>query len=155
MTAKVFVDTNVLVYSRDASELQKQEQAMSWMAYLWRTRAGRLSFQVLQEFYVTVTEKLEPGLEREIARSEVRSMLPWRPISVDARVIEGAWLIQDRYKLSWWDSMIVSAAQVGDCRYLLTEDLLEDQEFDGVQVVNPFVSTPEDLNQSSAPLNRI
>lgn len=147
MTAKVFVDTNVLVYSRDASEPQKQEQAMSWMAHLWRTRAGRLSFQVLQEFYVTVTEKLEPGLDRERARSEVRSLLPWRPISVDARVIEGAWLIQDRYKLSWWDAVIVSAAQVGDCRYLLTEDLQEHQKLDNVQVINPFTSTPQFLNQ--------
>jgi predicted nucleic acid-binding protein len=149
MAAKVFVDTTVLVYSRDASEPQKQEQAMSWMAYLWRTRAGRLSFQVLQEFYVTVTEKLDPGLERESARSDVRSLVPWRPISVDTRVMEGAWLIQDRYQISWWDSLIVAAAQVGDCSYLLTEDLEEGLKFDGVQVINPFVSTPELLNQSS------
>jgi predicted nucleic acid-binding protein len=65
--------------------------------------------------------------------------------------MEGAWLIQDRYKFSWWDSMIVSAAQVGGCSYLLTEDLQEGQKFDGVQVINPFVSRPELLNQSSSP----
>ena len=50
MTAKVFVDTNVLVYSRDTSEPQKQEQAMTWMAHLWSTKTGNLSYQVLQEF---------------------------------------------------------------------------------------------------------
>ena len=52
MAASVFVDANVIVYSRDASEPEKQKQAMSWMDYLWRTRSGRLSFQVLQEFYI-------------------------------------------------------------------------------------------------------
>jgi predicted nucleic acid-binding protein len=63
----------------------------------------------------------------------------------------GAWLLQDRYKLFWRDSMIVSAAQVGDCRYLLTEDFQEGQKFDGVYVINPFVSGPELLNQSPSP----
>jgi predicted nucleic acid-binding protein len=68
MAAIIFVDTNVPAYSRDASEPEKQKKAMVWMDYLWRTRAGRLSFQVLQEFYVTVTAKLDPGLDRESAR---------------------------------------------------------------------------------------
>lgn len=86
MTDMVFVDTNVLVYSRDASEPQKQEQAMAWMAHLWGTRQGRLSFQVLQEFYVTVTHKLKPGLDPESARNDVRSLLAWHPLSVDARI---------------------------------------------------------------------
>jgi predicted nucleic acid-binding protein len=61
MSAKVFVDTNILVYCRDASEPQKQAQTAAWMAALWKQRTGRLSFQVLQEFYVTVTAKLTPG----------------------------------------------------------------------------------------------
>ena len=74
MTDKVFVDTNVLVYSRDASEPRKQKQAMAWMAELWESQAGRLSFQVLQEFYVTVTEKLQPGMEPQSARDDVRSL---------------------------------------------------------------------------------
>jgi predicted nucleic acid-binding protein len=60
MSAKVFVDTNVLVYCRDASEPKKQAQNSAWMAALWKQRTGRLSFQVLQEYYVTVTSKLSP-----------------------------------------------------------------------------------------------
>ena len=59
MGAKVFVDTNILVYCRDASEPEKQQKAMAWMTRLWETGCGRLSFQVLQEFYVTVTQKLK------------------------------------------------------------------------------------------------
>ena len=146
MTAEVLVDTNVLVYTRDASEPPKQEQAMAWMAHLWGEQTGRLSFQVLLEFYVTVRDKLQPGLDPQSAREDMRSLLVWRPIPIDARVIEGAWLVQDRYGFCWWDALIVSAAQVGDCRYLLTEDLQENQELGKVKVINPFHNSPEFLN---------
>ena len=145
MAARVFVDTNVLVYSRDASEPQKHKQARTWMRHLWNMRAGRVSFQVLQEFYITVTEKLDPGLDRESARKDIRSLLPWQPITVDNRVFDGAWHIQDRFGLSWWDALIVSAARVADCRYLLTEDLQDSQMFGNLQVINPFHTEPETL----------
>jgi predicted nucleic acid-binding protein len=145
MAVKVFVDTNVLVYSRDASEPPKQAQAMDWLRYLWNTHAGRLSYQVLQEFYITVTEKLDPGLDRESARRDIRSLLPWRPIAVDNRVLDGAWHIQDRFGMSWWDALIVSAAQLSDCRYLLTEDLQAGQVFADLQIINPFQTVPEGL----------
>jgi len=143
MAEKVFVDTNVLVYSRDASEPPKQKQAMAWMARLWNEQTGRLSFQVLNEFYVTVTNKLRPGMDPQNAREDVRFLLAWRPIPVDTRVVEGAWRIQDRHKLSWWDALIVSAAQASDCRYLLTEDLQENRNIGTVKVINPFHTPPE------------
>jgi predicted nucleic acid-binding protein len=82
---------------------------------------------VLQEFYGTVTEKLRPGLDRDDAPGDVRSRLAWSPLPVDSRVIEAAWATQDRYRLSWWDGLIVAAAQIADCRYLLSEDLQADQ----------------------------
>jgi predicted nucleic acid-binding protein len=145
MNAKVFVDTNVLVYCRDASEPKKQEQAMAWMAHLWGSKTGSLSYQVLQEFYITVTAKLQPGLDPESARKDVRSLLVWHPIVVNDRVLKNAWLIQDRYQISWWDALIVSAAQMADCRYLLTEYLQENQEFGSLQVTNPFHLEPTAL----------
>ena len=145
MTDRVFVDTNVLVYSRDASEPPKQKQAMAWMARLWSEKTGRLSFQVLNEFYVTVTNKLQPGMDPHSAREDVRFLLAWRPLPVDARVVEGAWRIQDRHKLSWWDALIVSAAQVSDCRYLLTEDLQKNRSMGNVEVINPFRTPPESI----------
>ena len=79
MSENSFVDTNVLVYSRDLSEPEKQPQALAWMNHLWSTRTGRTGFQVLQEFYVTVTQKLVPGLDQETAREDVRSLLAWGP----------------------------------------------------------------------------
>ena len=143
MGDKFFVDTNLLVYSRDASEPDKQQKAMRWMTRLWHDKSGRLSYQVLQEFYITVTHKLDPGLPIDIARMDVRSLMSWQPLSASAAVMERAWTIQDRYGLSWWDALIVSAAQTADCRYLLTEDLQEQQDLGNVQVINPFHSSPE------------
>jgi predicted nucleic acid-binding protein len=142
MTETIFVDTNVLVYRRDSAQGEKHAQAQNWMERLWAERCGRLSYQVLQEYYVTVTSKLKPGLDSESARNDVRSLLAWHPVTVDAGVVESAWVIQDRYQLSWWDALIVAAAQVANCRFLLTEDLQEGQELGRVRVVNPFNVSP-------------
>jgi predicted nucleic acid-binding protein len=115
------------------------------MSHLWQTRSGRLGFQVLQEFYITVTEKLKPGLDRESAREDIRALLSWKPISVDHRVFTAGWHLQDSHGLSWWDALIVSAAQAADCSYLLTEDLQNGQVFGNLQVINPFYTAPGTL----------
>ena len=78
MSAPVFVDTNVLIYALDDSTVKKQEAARLWRAELWRSRRSRISFQVLQEFYVKVMKKV-PSVQQE-ARSEVRDLLAWRPV---------------------------------------------------------------------------
>lgn len=145
MAAKVFVDTNVLVYCRDASEADKQAQALGWMAELWERRTGRLSYQVLQEFYVTVTAKLDPGLDKESARRDVRALCAWQPLAVEGRVLESAWHLMDRYLLTWWDALIAAAAQAAGCRYLLSEDFKEGMALGELTVVNPFSTRPEDL----------
>jgi predicted nucleic acid-binding protein len=79
------------------------------------------------------------------ARAEVRDLLAWQPVIVDDAILEQGWKIQDRYRLSFWDSLIVAAARAASCRYLLTEDLQPDQDLDGVVVVDPFSTDPESL----------
>jgi len=145
MSAKVFVDTNVLVYWRDATDPQKQRRALAWMEFLWERRTGCLGFQVLQEFYVTVTAKLSPGLSPELARLNVRQLLAWNPVAVDDRLLEEAWRLQDRFRLPWWDALIVAAAQISACRYLLSEDFQDGMEMGDLKVVNPFLNRPEDF----------
>lgn len=143
MSAPVFVDTNVLIYALDAADPKKQRAARVWRAELWKARRGRLSFQVLQEFFAKVTQKWPAA--RDPARAEIRDLLAWRPVPLDAAVLERGWKIQDRYRLSFWDALILAAAKAAGCRYLLTEDLHAGQELDGVLVVNPFAMAPEDL----------
>ena len=134
----VFVDTNVLVYARDASDPEKQAVAAAWIAHLWTSAGGRLSVQVLQEYYVTMTRKLDPGLPAEEAREDVRDLTAWRPIRIDEAIVEAAWRVEDRFELSFWDSLIVAAAQAADCEGLLTEDLHHGLEIDGLRIADPF-----------------
>lgn len=134
----VFVDTNVLVYARDASDPEKQATAGAWIDHLWTRAIGRLSVQVLQEYYVTVTRKLQPGLPTEEAREDIRDLAAWRPVRIDEGIVDSAWRIEDRFELSFWDSLIVAAAQAAGCKALLTEDLQHDLMIDGLRIANPF-----------------
>lgn len=138
MTAAVFVDTNVLVYARDSSEPEKQPLAVRWLEHLWTEQSGRTSIQVLNEYYVTVTRKLEPGMAPEDAWADVRALMAWDPQHVDRDVLLQAHEVELRYGLGWWDSMIVAAAQLQTCALLLTEDLQEGLNCDGVTICNPF-----------------
>ena len=131
MTAPVFVDSNVLVYNRDGSEEEKQPRADAWMRALWETRLGRISYQVLHEYYTSVTTKLDPGLSKEDAQDDVRNLMAWRPLALDGRILDGAFAVEKRFGFSFWDSLIVSAAQRAECSYLLSEDLQAEQDLDG------------------------
>jgi predicted nucleic acid-binding protein len=137
-----FVDTNVFVYARDLSEPQKQPLAADWLKYLWQSGAGRLSIQVLQEYYNVVTRRLSPGLSPEQARADVRDLMHWDPVPIDAAVLERAWSLEQRFKLSWWDALIVGAAGHLGSQILLSEDLQDGMEIEGMRVLNPFNSPP-------------
>lgn len=143
MTAPVFVDTNVLVYARDVRDPVKQLRAKEWVAKLWLERSGRISWQVLNEYYVTVTRKLSTGLSREAARLSVELLSAWNPLPVDGQLVRAAWRLQDAYSLSWWDALIVAAAQAAGCACLLSEDISAGQRYGEVEVVNPFARAPE------------
>ena len=138
MTGLFFVDTNILVYARDKSESEKQPLAAEWLEHLWKTQQGRISMQVLQEYYQLVTGRLQPGLKRDIAREDIRDLMAWSPVSVDRQVLEQAWVAEEQFRLSWWDALIVGAAQQAGCRYLLSEDLQNGQDLDGLTIVDPF-----------------
>jgi predicted nucleic acid-binding protein len=144
MNATVFVDTNVLIYALDPTDLVNQRAAQAWRSDLWNRENGRISFQVLQEFYAKVSYKW-PSARKE-ARDEVRDLLAWRPVSVSADILNNAWTFQDRYQLSFWDALIVAAAKSLSCRYLLTEDFHPGQNLDGLIVVSPFLSDPSSLS---------
>ena len=143
MTAPVFVDSNVFLYALDEADPKKQRAAQDWRAELWKSRRGRVSFQVLGEFYVNALRLLPK--EHDEARAEVRDLLAWNPVVTDATVLEQGWKIQDRYHLAYRDALIVAAAKAASCRYLLTEDLQAGQKLDGIEVVNPFIASPKSI----------
>jgi predicted nucleic acid-binding protein len=138
MSGLVFVDTNVFVYARDARDAAKHARAMEWIAHLWRERSGQTSMQVLSEYYFTVTRKLAPRVAPEEAWDDAKTLLAWRPLALDAGLLRRAREVEHRHRLSWWDSMVVGAAQLQGCAVLLTEDLHDGAVYDGVIVRSPF-----------------
>jgi len=140
MTERFFVDTNILVYARDTTEPDKHQAARDWLAHLWTNRTGRISTQVLKEYYQVVTRRLNPGLPVAEARDDIRDLQSWNPLDVTSTTFELAWTIEDRYQFSWWDSLIIASAQQSNCQYLLSEDLQAGQTIDNLTVLNPFQS---------------
>ncbi len=143
MSAPVFVDTNVFVYAHDAGAAQKQSSARGWRDALWRSRLGRISIQVLQEFYVQAC-RLNPKAKESI-RAEIKDLLAWEPVICDEKLLLEALTIQDDTGTSFWDALIISAALAAGCRYLLTEDLQHGRDIRGMLVVSPFKVRPDQL----------
>ena len=131
-----FLDTNVLVYAFDASEPTKRARALA----LLENEALDIvvSAQVLNEFYWTVTRKLDPAVPEEVAQEVVRELALGRVVPIDASLVEEAIALARRHRLSSWDAGIVVAAQRSGCRELLTEDLTNGQAFGSVTVRDPF-----------------
>jgi len=139
MTALVFVDTNVLIHARDPRDAGKRARAGEWVRMLWDEQRGRTSVQVLSEYYDVLTRKFARQIKREDAWDDVQRFLAWNPQSTDREVLLNARRIEERHRLSWWDCLIVAAAQAQGCVLLLTEDLQDGADYSGVSVRNPFL----------------
>lgn len=149
MTADVFVDTAVLLHAVDDREPDRRDQARRWLAACWRQRCGRLSTQVLQEFYAQVRRRFDTALAAGDARAEVRRYQHWRPWVIDHPTVETAWAVESRYGLDFADALRVAAAQHQGCTLLLSDALPHDQHIDGVRIVNPFLVGPELLDATT------
>lgn len=141
MNGKTFVDTNVLIYAHDIDAAPKHEIAKSVMRELWSNRAGLLSTQVLQEFYVNVTRKIASPLSKVAARAVINSYASWciENTLVD---ISTAFRIEDESQIGFWDALIIASAAKGGARRLISEDLNSGQSVMGVLIENPFAAIP-------------
>ncbi len=138
MSDKVFVDTNILIYAHDSEAGEKREKAAAALRTLWDSRQGVLSTQVLQEFYVNVTRKIPRPLEKHTARDIIERYSAWPVVSIDTTLILRASRMEEQHQLSFWDALIVAAAQKSNAVKLLSEDLNTGQQIDGVLIENPF-----------------
>jgi predicted nucleic acid-binding protein len=137
MSDRVFVDTNILVYAHDAKDGRKQAISKGILRGLTYTGAGVVSMQVLQEFYNTVTRKLEFPLPRNEARAIVADLSHFCIKTVPDDLLT-AFQVEDQAKISFWDAMIVSAAIKAGATSILSEDLNAGQVIGGVRIENPF-----------------
>ena len=138
MSDRIFVDTNILVYAHDLDAGRKYEVARSLLRDLWESQTGIISTQILQEFYVNVTRKISKPISPAQARGVLSAYAAWQVEIIRPADVLQASEVQERYRLSFWDAMIVVAAAKGRADVLATEDLNPGQIIEGVQVGNPF-----------------
>jgi predicted nucleic acid-binding protein len=136
---QIFVDTNILVYAYDRSAGQKHTLAVQLMEECWKNENGCLSIQVLQEFFVDVTQKIAIPLELRIARQIVADLAHWRVHTPEASDLLQAIDFLQEYQLSFWDAMILQSASRLSCTQLISEDLNHGQFYGKVLVINPFL----------------
>lgn len=135
---KVFFDSNILIYAVDGRDLRKQKIAIDVITKSIEEENGIISTQSIQEFYSASTKKLlcPPDKAMEYARNFANS---FTVCQVDLELIFRAMETSRRNKLSFWDSLIVSAAAESGCALLYSEDLSDGEIVSGVKLVNPFV----------------
>jgi predicted nucleic acid-binding protein len=138
MNADVFLDTNILIYAYDSEAGKKHQTAKDIVYGYWESGGALISTQVIQEFYVNVTHKIPSPLPKPIARSIIEQYRVWPVVGIGMDTILRSTEIQERYEFSFWDSLIVSAAEKGKAKYILTEDLPHDQLVAGIKIHNPF-----------------
>ena len=136
---KVFLDTNIIIYAYDTSAEEKHRIANNIMVDLWNSGSGVISTQVLQECFVTITQKILKPLDITIARNIVKDLLTWDVVINAGQCILDAIDIHLKFKYSFWDSMIIQAAIRGGATLLLSEDLSDGQTINGVKIKNPFL----------------
>jgi predicted nucleic acid-binding protein len=137
MTDVVFVDTNILIYAHDRDAGEKRVRAAQALERLWDEQTGRVSAQVLQEFYVTVTQKL--ATSHASAREIIRTYTPWVHHPTTPETLLRASEIAELAQLSFWDALIVASAEQTGASHLYTEDLNAGETVVGVKIVNPLV----------------
>lgn len=145
-TAPIFVDTEILLASVDERDAARQARAREWISFCWQTRSGRISSQVLNELYNQAIQRFDGQRVVQQVRAQVRRLRVWLPPHLDAYTVDGAWDLQDRYHLSYWDALILSSAHQQGCRYLLTEALPHGEPLDAVRPINPFLVAPSELD---------
>lgn len=138
MSARCFVDTNILMYAHDSSTGAKHERALTLVEELWQDRSGVVSTQVLQELAVNLRKKAQKPLDAKGARDVVADYLTWHVVVNNGESILEALDLESRYRVSFWDALVLQAAQASGAETLYSEDLSDGQRYGSVRVVNPF-----------------
>ncbi len=138
MSDKRFVDTNILMYAHDLTQGAKHERARALIETLWETGDGVLSTQVLQELCVSLRRKAARPLSVEETRKVIEDYASWTIVVSTAESVLQALDIEGRYKISFWDALIVQAAASSGAEVLYSEDLADGQSYGAVRVLNPL-----------------
>ncbi len=138
MKDKYFIDSNIIVYAHDHSEKKKYNISKKLILNGIMNENIVISTQVLSEFFVTVTKKIKKKLPVKTARKEIDLLKSLQIIEIDIDLILLAIDILLKYKLSYWDSLIISAAKRSGATVIYTEDMNAGQKIESIKIINPF-----------------
>jgi predicted nucleic acid-binding protein len=140
MSARHFVDTNILIYAHDTAAGDKHARAKALVEDLWQNRTGVVSTQVLQELAVNLRRKAKKPLDAKTTRDVISDYLAWQVIVNGGESILEALELEARHQISFWDALIIQAAQTAGADVLYSEDLSDGQQYGSVRVENPVKS---------------
>lgn len=134
--SKTFVDTNILVYTLDKRDSAKRTRCREALRNLVAQNEAVISTQILQEFYVTATQKL--SVKPAAAKSIIHTFTNMEVVTITTGLIKEAIDTSVQHRISFWDALVVVAAESARCEFLLSEDLNSGQIMRNVRIVNPL-----------------
>jgi predicted nucleic acid-binding protein len=140
MSDRYFLDTNILMYAHDTAAGDKHARAKALVEDLWQNRSGVVSTQILQELAVNLRRKAKRPLDARATRDVVSDYLVWQVVVNGGDSILEALELEARYQISFWDALVIQAAQTAGADVLYSEDLSDGQRYGSVKVENPFKS---------------
>lgn len=141
MSDRYFVDTNILMHAHDSAAGERHVRAKALVEELWEHRSGAVSTQVLQELAVNLRRKAKKPLDAKATRDVISDYLAWQVVVNGGDSILEALELEARYQLSFWDALVVHAAQVAGAEILYSEDLSDGHRYGTVRVKNPLKSS--------------
>jgi predicted nucleic acid-binding protein len=145
MTTGVFVDSTTLLYTQDIRYPEKQKLSTAWLKSLLTSSRLILSLQVLNETYAVVRRRPEFAHWRSEVLPFLLDSLGWITPPLTGETMVEAWRLEDRYRIGFWDALLLASANAADCDYFLSEDLNDGEVYGGVTVVNPFRHSCQDV----------
>ncbi len=139
MAGRILVDTNILLYAYDRGESAKQPLALTILDRLVAHDLGALTPQVLAEFFVNATKKLQPPLTIEEAHGRIQNyLLSWEILDITGAIVLEAVRGVRTYQMTYWDAQIWASARLNQIPVVLSEDFGDGVVIEGVRFVNPF-----------------
>ncbi|WP_041396109.1 PIN domain-containing protein [Gracilinema caldarium] len=136
IVSKIFIDTNILVYTLDKNDKIKNERARAIVQKIIDAHYPVISTQVINEFFIVATKKL--NAEPIVVKNIIHNFKNMEIVHTDLQLIEEAIDISIITQLSFWDSLIIAAAEKAHCEFIFSEDLNAGQNYRGVLLLNPF-----------------
>jgi predicted nucleic acid-binding protein len=137
MTARLFIDTNILIYALDPAEPAKRAMSADLLRRTIANHTLVVSPQNLNECYRVLIQRRRLVPEAA-ARSYLSCLMPWCIAPLDAQTTAKAWAVQDEAGLAWWDALLAASALMAGCKLFISEDMQDGQLISGMRIVNPF-----------------